>query len=904
MGFEAMRRLLALGVSACLLLVAGCGGGGGGSEGGGGGFRVSLSRTSVQLTLAEGEYPPASASLSATWTGQPPGNVYIGAVVEGDGIDPTIPITLSSTRADIVLNARSGLAAGRYTGRVLALVCADQACSQPVGGTPIPIAYTVVVTPGLRATPAAVALSAVSGQATGATLAVQLPPGEAAFQATLDAPTPWLELGAQTSTSLQVSARSWRAGTYTAQIRIASGGRVVNVPVSYTVAAPPGGEHELALTPGSLTISTVENAAASVRSVAVTPASWDPAGPVVSVRYAGAASGWLTTTRTATGFDVVANALGMTQGVYTATLTFTPAAPGTPLDVPVSMTVGPGLVAPAGTVHVVGAETALATLVGTVPVQLAGGPPIAWTASATANGWLRLTTASGTTGASLAYAIDGAGLQGLDNFADHTGTITISPALPNVTPVSFTVTLRKRLPEVTSIGPSLGLSGRTQRLVVRGRGFDSVADLSARLRSAGLPVTGVTRVSDTALTLQATPPDSLDRRLSFSNALGFDAAGATLRVIAPQTYPYAAIPSEGTKRAIVLDAHRRTVFAVNVGSNRLNRFRFDGTSSWTADHLNIANILDAGLSPDGQSLLVTSTPGALLLLDAESLSMRFSMNHAGQFPRNLLAVSPGIVSTNNGRSWLPVGDGGWNGLAYFDHATRTVQPSQVLGDGPTSYYGGPWAYASRNGERLLVVQSAGLSPAPLMLQANASDSLLRPNDQGLTFTYDAPMSDDGNVVLMDTAEVRNGSLALIGRTTIPSPSGFFGVAGAVSPDGLRAYVLAYHNTAIGTFPSAMLPKLYAFDTTSVTNGELALVGEIDVAHYPTCRSGTYECSVRARTAISPDGRTLFFVGDAHLVVQPLPTNLQSPAAATRANAAGVSPRTPSMQRWDLVDVAR
>lgn len=791
LNFGLVRRLLASWVSACLLLVAGCGGGGGGG-GGDGGFRVVLNRSSVQFSFERGQ-SPMPVGMRATWTGQPPNSVYIGAVVEGQGIDPAIPVTLTNTHADITLRPRADLPVGQYTGRVLAFVCADPACTQPVGGTPIPIAYTVTVAQGLELTPASVALSAV------------------------------------------------------------------------------------------------ENTVAPAQSLALTMPSASTTEPVVTTQYAaGSATGWLSVSRTATGYNLTGTAAALPQGVYTASVTFTPAAPHSSVTVPVTFTVGHGLVAPATALHTANAESSAASLTGTAPVNLAAGPALGWTATSNA-AWLQLTTASGTTGGSLAYTIDPAGLQGLANFADHTAEVTITSSLAHVTPVTFAVTVRKRLPEVTGLGPYLLVSGRTSRVVVRGRGFSAVANVAGRLQASGLAVSNVTRISDTELTLDAAPAAATDARLSFSNALGIDGGGSTLRVVAPQAFAYAAIPSAGAKRAIVFDAQRRAVYAVNVDLNRLDRFRFDG-SAWTADNLPVPEILDAGLAPDGQSLVVTATPGTLRLLDPGTLASQFTLAHPGGFVRNLTYVSPGIVTTNNGRSWLPTGNGGWNSFSYFDHATRTIQPSQLAVSGNTSYYGGPWAFASRDGERMLVVQSASISPAPPMLVLDARDSLLRVNTAGMTFTYDAPMSDDGSRVLFDWRDLRDGNLNHLGSISLTG-SGYGALASALSPDGRRAYLLAYPDAAIMGYPTVLLPRVYVFDTTSITGDTVASLGHFDLAHYPTCTSQAYECSKRARTAISPDGSTLFFIGDAHLVVAPIPSGMQS--------AQAVPPSRSGMLRWNI-----
>ena len=70
--------------------------------------------------------------------------------------------------------------------------------------------------------------------------------------------------------------------------------------------------------------------------------------------------------------------------------------------------------------------------------------------------------------------------------------------------------------------------------------------------------------------------------------------------------------------------------------------------------------------------------------------------------------------------------------------------------------------ATRDGGTMAVVQSGSISPAPPALLWRASDPLLRPNDAGLTFFYNASWSDHGDRVLIDSYEVRDAQLALVG----------------------------------------------------------------------------------------------------------------------------------------------
>jgi hypothetical protein len=133
------------------LLLSGCGGGGGGGGGqqpnGTTDFRVTLDRSAITFQATAGSAPP-SQTIVATWTGTPPDPVYINAIVEGAGIAPTIPILITSSSATATVSVAGGLSAGNYAGRINFLVCRDTACNQRVGGSPLPVSFTVNVASG------------------------------------------------------------------------------------------------------------------------------------------------------------------------------------------------------------------------------------------------------------------------------------------------------------------------------------------------------------------------------------------------------------------------------------------------------------------------------------------------------------------------------------------------------------------------------------------------------------------------------------------------------------------------------------------------------------------------------------------------------------------------------------
>ncbi|MFX4728909.1 hypothetical protein ABTB38_18050, partial [Acinetobacter baumannii] len=94
---------------------------------------------------------------------------------------------------------------------------------------------------------------------------------------------------------------------------------------------------------------------------------------------------------------------------------------------------------------------------------------------------------------------------------------------------------------------------------------------------------------------------------------------------------------------------------------------------WLQDKLSVPAILDAGMGPDGKSLVVSASTGRLRLVNPETFSVGFSLDYPAGFARGFTYLSWGIPASNNGRSWLPAGDGNWNELAYFDHRSKTMQ---------------------------------------------------------------------------------------------------------------------------------------------------------------------------------------------------------------------------------------
>lgn len=226
-------------------------------------------------------------------------------------------------------------------------------------------------------------------------------------------------------------------------------------------------------------------------------------------------------------------------------------------------------------------------------------------------------------------------------------------------------------------------------------------------------------------------------------------------------------------------------------------------------------------------------------------------------------------------------------MAYLPLGLLTptiAEPPVVTG---SVFFNGPWYAISRDGERLIIVQTDGESPAPPMLYMNAADSVIRTNPAGLTFSVSISVDDQGDRVLFDNQTLRDGAFNLIGAATLPTVTGqpdYFAVDGEITPDGTRAYVLAYRSDAATN--TTIEPRVFVFDATTA-GASLNVLGYFDLSDYPGCVQTLNLTCANSRVvgAISLDGQTLFFAGNQNLIVAPVPSTLSIVSRVRRTPAA-------------------
>lgn len=896
----------------CALVVS-CGGGGGddsnNNDGGSSGNTLSftLDRSAIAFDFDE-EQTGGAETVVATATGEYQGTIYVGVIVEGAAIDPNVQINVGGVQGRFTFTPARGLAPGQYNGRILLLACSDQACNNRIGGTPLTVNYSVRVRAILRATPDAVTLSAVSGNAASTQLTVQLPDGATSHTPIVNRGSAWLSVTAQSATTTRLTARSMPSGAHTGSIEIRAGNRFVNVPVTYTVNAPPGGDRDLGASPSNLTFSAREGALSAPAILTVTAPSWDEGMPTdIEIGYP-TLQNWLSVVPVSGGYQIRANASNLRARTLEATLIVSGRAPASTVRIPVSFTIGEGFVTPADVHVLIDSQTTPTSpvLSGSVPINVVEGAAEGWTATSNAD-WLVLTRNAGQTGTTVDYTIPASQIADLPNFHESVATVTVTPTAPAITPVTFEVRLNKQLAQLMNIGPYFQLSDRGARVVVRGRGFIASRDWSTHLR-VGLGTAGagnVLRVNDTELLVDLPPPPFSSIIFNPTNELGVIVSEYPLRVVQPRTYAYTALTTGYSVRAVEYDAERQGVYLVRStpGAEALIRYRFGILNSWEQwPMIQIPSMTDATLNMDGAQIWATTSVGTMYVIDPDT-----GNESSFSIPRGLGPVTTGrnLVFTNDRRLWVGLGQTvAPRTLAYRDglsgEFTDVTAPF-------VNFYGGPWFHVSRNGERLVISQADNMTPAPPLLYLDAADGELKvapfTQETGDTYAMHASMSDDASRMVLNNFRVRDRDFTQIGVINVvqATDDNFLGLHGAavVSPDGTRAYVIAYEANEFVEPTPQFLPRVYVFDisTPGSPAQRMPLLGYFELNDYPTCLRFD-RCDVNPVATISPDGNTLFYAGSERLLIAPIPAegSLTQPA---NAGAGSFKPSAPRTVQWDL-----
>lgn len=874
------------------ITVIACGGGGGGggsssSSGGGNGLRFTPNQTTVNFDYTDTQQPPFD-SVIITATGNLPDTFYIMAQDQSGHLDPEIRAFLGDTTGTFEFKPRANLAPGSYSGTLRLMACSNQSCTRQIGNSPVNINYTIRVRAGLKVTPqnATSPIVYTSGQQGSVSYTVQLPEGSTAYSVQKSNPGEPCEIVDVAATTFRVVSVNVPSGNYQCVIRVDAGSAFDLKIVSFQALPPAGGDRGVDVQESGVTLTSAEGAPSAVTRLHVTPATWDSRYDVEVLGYGGGFADWLQFTPATDGYDVVADARDLPEGTYSALVrVFTPPPYGSFDDFSVSVTVGPGLVRPADVVRAIDSESVVGDLSGSVPINLAAGPQVTWIAETQAD-WLTVSN-TGQTGGNLSFDFNNQAFRDLPNGREHVATIVVNTPNPAISAMSFDVRVNKRLAQVTGLGPYLHTAGRPIRAYVRGVGFSSIANIS-RIQMSGVPVgeRTFTPVNDTTVILEV--PDGLDARgytISATNALNFPVQARTLVVENPVAYAYAAMPTNLPVGNINYDAERKRVYITSSPNypqtNQFVNWQYDN-GTWTPNVYPQDAPMDLGFSPDGSQVYAVrpgyfpwqGVYGNVYVYDANSLTQVNENPYEG-WVRVSVMTGRQIPVSNDGRIFLGA-DGGNSFLrdtTVFDSINREYSVLRLPGD---LRFDNVTYEVPRDGSKVFVGEVRSPEFSVGRYDATTSSYVTLPGYQA--GIYNMHSSDDGSRVVQAGSYVFNSDMEIlqnIYRELMEFQDRIIG-ATVVSPDGRRAYALAFDTNEINRpnpipDPPQSRPRIYVLDLTSnvPTPDDAAVLGYFEIDDYPICRT-QMGCDYQVRGAITPDGGTLFYAGQDNFVVVPVP----------------------------------
>lgn len=716
-----------------------------------------------------------------------------------------------------------------------------------VEGQATPVTRTVTATSNTTTTKAVVFTAETAGQGILAPVAVE-------------------NAGALASNIVISADPALKAGTYNGTIKLQA------CTTTACTEAHPGSPHTVnytinvraAIKPSQadVTLSAAEGGTSSTVVLGVT----QPAGSgevSYKVTYpTGQTVQWLKVTRNATGgLDLQGVATGLATGTYKADLELVAAQPELSSKVPVTFTVGSGVVV-AETVNIDLSSAATPdVLKGELTVT--GVNTGTWTA-ASSQPWLKLDTTTGAVGGKLQWRVDTTLAGALANNTVHTANVTLT--ITGIPAKTIAFKLNKHLAQLRMADTYALRPGLPGAVLVYGSGLSAVNGQSVAVRIGTFSPTAFS-ARDNVLTIVAPPLDAGSYDITLSNASGMPVSTAKLKVLEPQTYAYHAVPTTGDKASLLWDHDGKALYVVNA-QKTVERYAPDATGTFKQTGNNtFANGVEAiGLTRDHSAVIASSGANTFLKLGMTDLGLLQTM------PVGSWAAQPNYM-----RNPLPVlGDNRAmiSNYGMIDLDTGVVTPySGVALSGLA-----PYGLVTANGKDMLI-SGAGAAPGPLTMYSVdfAGFVPLPPATAQNSFTHGS-VSRDGSLWLqgrlVGTSLVFNTYNSLeVQQGAVRPPAGWTPVAGVLSSDGANAYIYATNGTGA--------PRIYVFNTRApiANGGAYPVLGQIPVADRADC-TGTLSLpsciNNVAQMVMADDDKTLFIMGDRNLLVVPVPGTL-SPA---------------------------
>jgi hypothetical protein len=437
---------------------------------------------------------------------------------------------------------------------------------------------------------------------------------------------------------------------------------------------------------------------------------------------------------------------------------------------------------------------------------------------------------------------------------------------PQTVNVSYKV---NSLPVADSVQPHVVAAGTTGQVIIRGSGLRGTTSVAFGSTTA----TAFTVISDSQI-LATYPSVSAG---SHSVSLTGSATTFTGSVVAvppagyaSTTLSYPSPPAYVYVLDTVYDAQRQALYvAVTfdqsgnsvLTGNTLYRYAYMNGAWSSAQAIRIPNLRDIALSGDG-SQLIALTSTAVIALDA---NMPDPATPISSVPVNLIGFPSStyaklIAFANDGNAVIATGNVGQIGdTDAVLYAPATASAAATFADlGSLNYLfstfdtGSPELVAAADGSVVIATQQG----APV-LQYSPTTGVLSATPihvSGVSQVSGEPAALDRHgtkIVSYDgtTNNVYNGSFTFLGTLPVTAPATTLVIV--VNPQGSRAFELNSDNT------------LHSFDLTGTpTNGgAFTEVGSGVVQQAPVASN-----QPALRTAVTPDGATIFIAGNQGVAV--------------------------------------
>ncbi|MRV72444.1 hypothetical protein GJ700_12055 [Duganella sp. FT92W] len=657
-----------------------------------------------------------------------------------------------------------------------------------------------------------------------------------------------------------------KAGTYTGTIKLQA------CTTSACTEAHPGSPQSVSYTitvraaikpsQAEVALSSFEGGTSTTLALGVT----QPAGSgdvSYKVTYpTGQSVQWLKVTRNTTtgGLDLQGVATGLAAGTYTADLELVSPQPELSSKVPVTFTVSSG-VAVAETVNI---DLASATVPDAMKGELTVTATTAGTWTAASNQtWLKVDTATGSVGGKMAWHVDPTLAAALANNTVHTANVTLT--ITGIPAKTIAFKLNKHLAQLRMADTYALRPGTAGTVLVYGTGLSAVDGQNVAIRVGTFAPTAFS-TRDNVLTMFMPALDAGTYDVTLSNSSGMLVSKTTLKVAAPQTYTYHAVPTTGDKASLLWDADNKALFVINA-QKTIERYAAGSTGTFTRTATNaFPNGVEAiGLTRDHSALIASSGANTFLKLAVADLALQQT------WPVGTWTAQPDYM-----RNPLPVlGD---NRAMISNYGMLDLDTGAVTAySGPLLSGLAPYGIVAPNGASMLV-PGTGASPGPLTLYSVETGKFAPLPQATVSNAFStASASRDGSWWLQGRSV--GGALTfnvynILGQLqgAVKPPAGWTPVAGVISSDGNTVYLYATNGTGA--------PRVYVFNTISAVGpGNYPILGQIPVTDRADC-TGTFSLpsciNNVAQMVIAHDDKTLFIMGDRNLLVVPVPGTL-SPA---------------------------